>query len=94
MRMWGLLLPGVESRSEALRRLSGSAGSRSQQDDDGGSLEDVSETEVFAGLPKEPKGWSDLESPLDFHLSTDERDYFKGKLSILSRAPLLKWGRR
>jgi hypothetical protein len=83
MRMWGLLLPCVESRSEALRRLSGSAGSRFKQDDEGRSLEDVSETEVFAGLPKEPNGWFEPNSPLDFQLPADERDYLKGKLSIL-----------
>ncbi len=86
MRTWGLLLPGVESRSEALRRLSSSAGSRSQQDDDGRSLEDISETEVFAGLPKEPKGWADLGSPLDFYLPADERRYLKSKLSVLTRS--------
>jgi hypothetical protein len=83
--MWGLLLPGVESRAEALRRLSDGGRVRGHQDDDGGSLDDGSDSEVFVGLPREPKGWFEPESPLDFHLSPDEREYLKGKLSFLPR---------
>lgn len=85
LRMWGLLLHGVESRAEALRRLSGGGRLRRHQDDDGGSLDDGSDSEVFVGLPREPKDWFEPESPLDFHLSRDEREYLKGKLSILPR---------
>ncbi|MEI8040781.1 MAG: DUF6361 family protein [Verrucomicrobiota bacterium] len=85
LRTWGLLLSGVESRAEALRRLSGGAVGRGQRDDDGGDLDDGSESEVFAGLPKKPKGWFEPESPLDFLLPADEREYLKGKLSILPR---------
>jgi hypothetical protein len=48
-------------------------------------LDDGADSEVFAGLPREPKGWFELEAPLDFRLPADERDYLIGKLSILPR---------
>jgi len=41
LRTWGLLLPGVDSRSEALRRLEQQSGIRSARDDDGGFLDDA-----------------------------------------------------
>jgi hypothetical protein len=52
LRHWGLLLPTVVTRMEALRRLQ--AGARAPAlDDDGGPLDDDS-YEVFAGLPEPP----------------------------------------
>jgi hypothetical protein len=54
LRTWGLLLPEVDTRSEALRRLA--TASRSQaRDDDGRILLDEA-TEVFSGLPDRPAG--------------------------------------
>ncbi len=49
LRAWGLLVPCVISRSDAVRRLQAATGS-SDTDDDGGRLDDA-ETEVFVGLP-------------------------------------------
>jgi hypothetical protein len=83
LRGWGLLLPTVLSRSEALRRLQ--AGARSATlDDDGGRLDDEG-TEVFAGLPNPPKGWDDPQSPLHFKMPLKERDFLRRKLSLLTR---------
>ncbi len=83
LREWGLMLPGVITRSEALRRLQ--AGSRvSTLDDDGGCLDDEA-TEVFSGLPEAPAGWDDSALPLHFKMPTDEREFLRRKLSLLRR---------
>src|SRR2546423_1694839 len=83
LRVWGLLLPDVDSRLEALRRLkmaSRSAG----LDDDGGQLDDEA-TEVFASLPRPPDSWKNPQSPLNFKLPLDEREFLRAKLRLLTR---------
>jgi Family of unknown function (DUF6361) len=82
LRAWGLLLPAVGSRSEALRRLH--AGRRTMFDDDGGILDDES-NEVFASLPDPPDGWDDPDAPLRFKMPPKERDYLRRKLTLLTR---------
>lgn len=83
LRVWGLLLPGVDSRSEALRRLRLAARSAAL-DDDGGRLDDE-DTEVFAGLLRPPKGWDDSQSPLNFRMPPHEREFLRDKLLPLTR---------
>lgn len=83
LRAWGLLLPSVDSRSEALRRLHVAA-SASALDDDGGRLDDDG-TEVFAGLPGPPNGWDDPQSPLHFKMSLKEREFLRKKLRLVPR---------
>lgn len=83
LRVWGLLLPGVDSRSEALRRLRLAARS-TPLDDDGGRLDDET-TDVFAGLPRPPEGWEDSQSPLNFKMPPHEREFLRGKLLLLTR---------
>lgn len=83
LRQWGLLLPAVGSRSEALRRLQASRRAV-PLDDDGGRIDDDS-TEVFCTLPKPPVGWEDLESKLDFKVSAREQDFLRRQLSRLTR---------
>jgi hypothetical protein len=83
LRVWGLVLPGVDSRSEALRRLR-LAARTAALDDDGGRLDDEA-TEVFAGLPRPPEGWDDSKSPLNFGMPTHEREFLRGKLLLLTR---------
>jgi hypothetical protein len=82
LRGWGLLLPDVVSRAEALRRLQARA--RTTLDDDGGRLDDET-TEVFVGLPETPAGWDDPQSPLHFKMPPKERDFLRRKLSLLAR---------
>jgi len=83
LRQWGLLLPSVGSRSEALRRLQASTRA-APLDDDGGRLDDDS-TEVFCNLPKLPAGWEDPEAMLQFKMSADEQYFLRRKLSFLPR---------
>lgn len=83
MRAWSLLLPVVESRSEALRRLQAAA-RHSPLDDDGCPLDDEA-LEVFASLPSPPKHWEDAQKPLTFKMPRGEREYLRGKLSALAR---------
>jgi hypothetical protein len=83
LRTWGLLLPAVDSRSEALRRLQ-LAGRASALDDDRGPLDDET-TEVFAGLPNPPEAWDDPQSPLHFKMPITERDFLRRKLSLVTR---------
>lgn len=83
LKQWGLLLPSVGSRSEALRRLQTAARATSL-DDDGGRLEDDS-TEVFGNLPDLPPGWDNPQSSLNFKMSVDEQIFLRRKLSLLTR---------
>ena len=83
LRVWGLLLPAVDSRSEALRRLQAAA-RPSALDDNGGRLDDEA-TEVFAGLPQRPKGWDNPQTPLHFKMPHHEREFLRGKLLLLTR---------
>jgi hypothetical protein len=83
LRQWGLLLPSVGSRSEALRRLQASARATAR-DDDGGSLDEDS-TDVFCSLPKPPAGWDNPDAALDFKMNGKEQDFLRGKLSLLTR---------
>src|ERR1051326_4974719 len=62
LRLWNLVLPGIETRKDALRRLQ--AAMSRERDDDGGHLLD-DPTEVFVGLPNPPSDWEDGSSPLD-----------------------------
>jgi hypothetical protein len=79
LRAWGLLLPAVHSRSEALKRLQ--AGMRaSTLDDDGGRLDDDA-TEVFVGLPDPPEVWDDPASPLQLLLNASLRPRMKSDCS-------------
>jgi hypothetical protein len=83
LRTWGLLLPGVDIRSEALRRLT--TVSRSPAlDDDGGSLLDEA-TEVFSGLPHRPAGWDNADAALNFRMPRNERAFLRRKLGQLTR---------
>jgi hypothetical protein len=83
LRTWGILLPTVDSRSAALRRLQ--AGARaSTLDDDGGRLDDE-DTEAFIGLPAPPDAWGDPQSPLHFKMPLKEREFLRRKLSLLTR---------
>jgi hypothetical protein len=83
LRQWGLLLPSVGSRSEALRRLQASVRAM-PLDDDGSRLDDDS-TEVFSNLPKPPDEWSDPDAKLDFEMNLKEQDFLRRKLSLLTR---------
>src|SRR5688572_1500965 len=85
LRSWGLVLQGVETRRDALRRLQLAASPA--HDDDGGQLLD-DPTEVFVGLPNVPDRWNDGDSPLNFKLSKDERDFLKRYLGALKRIDL------
>ena len=83
LRAWGLLLPEIDSRPAVLRRLR-SKGTPVLLDDDGGRLDDRT-SDVFAGLPKAPKGWDDPLSPLNFDMPKTERDYLRQKLCLITR---------
>ena len=83
LRQWGILLSGINTRSEALRRLQASL-RKAPLDDDGGNL-DEDATEVFSSLPKPPSGWDNPESELDFKMSPKEQDYLRLKLGQLTR---------
>jgi hypothetical protein len=83
LRAWGLLLPAVESRSEALLRLLASTRS-GPKDDDEGRLDDDA-IEVFGGLPVWPDRWDDPQAPLKFFMPSRERDFLRRKLILLTR---------
>ena len=83
LRQWGLLLPSVGSRSEALRRLRALTRS-TPLDDDGGRL-DEDLAEVFCNLPEPPASCPDPESKLDFKMCATEQDLLRRKLSLLTR---------
>ena len=83
LKQWGILLSGINTRSEALRRLRASA-RKPLLDDDGGRLNEDS-TDVFSSLPKPPSGWDNADSELDFKMSSREQDYLRRKLSRLTR---------
>lgn len=83
LKQWGILLSGINTRSEALRRLQASA-RKTPLDDDGGSLNDDS-IEVFSSLPKFPTGWDNPDSELDFKMTSREQDYLRRRLGRLTR---------
>jgi hypothetical protein len=83
LRQWGLLLPSVGSRSEALRRLQASARA-APLDDDGGRLDDDA-TDVFCNLPDLPPSWENPKSALNFTMRPKEQDFLRRKLSLLTR---------
>jgi hypothetical protein len=84
LRRWGLVLPGIETRRDALRRLL-AASSRANDDDGGHLLDDP--TEVFVGLPNPPGGWEDF-GGLNFELPKEEREFLKSYLGGLERIDL------
>ncbi len=83
LKKWVILLSGINTRSEALRRLQASV-RRTPLDDDGGRLDEDS-IEVFSSLPKVPAGWDHPESGLDFKMNSREQDYLRRKLGRLTR---------
>lgn len=83
LKQWGILLSGVNTRTEALRRLKLSL-RKSPLDDDGGRLDEDS-FEVFSSLPKLPADWENPESELDFKMTSREQDYLRRKLGRLTR---------
>lgn len=83
LRTWGLLLPTIHSRAEALRRLQAAA-RPTMLDDDGARLDDVL-TEVFVGLPERPAGWDEAQAPLRFKLLPHEREFLCRRLSQVTR---------
>lgn len=84
LRTWGLLLPTVQSRSEAFRRLRASA-KANMTDDDGGLLIDDDAHDTFSGLPAWPQNWDKPQSPLHFELPRRERHFLRAKLAVLTR---------
>lgn len=84
LKTWGLLLPQIDSSSDALRRIEARM-SRAPQDDDGGQLDDSETTEVFAGLVPPPAHWGDPDAPLNFELAPHERIFLREKLSNVRR---------
>lgn len=84
LRAWGLLLPTIHSRAEALRRLQTAVRS-TMLDDDGTRLDDTP-TEVFVGLPERPAGWDEAKSPLRFKLPRQEREFLCRRLGQVPRA--------
>ena len=84
LKTWGLLLPQIDSSSDALRRIEARM-SRVPQDDDGGQLDDFETTEVFAGLVSQPARWDDPNTPLNFDLNVQERDFLREKLRNVRR---------
>ena len=99
LKTWGLLLPQIDSSSDALRRIE-SRMNRAPQDDDGGQLDDFETTEVFAGLVPPPARWDDPDAPLNFELAPRERNFLRekirnvrrpdGELSLLARLVIRK----
>jgi len=83
LRQWRILLPEVDSRAEALRRLK-LAGKTSVKDDDGGRLTD-DPVEVFCNLPPLPPRWDDAKGPLHFKMPRPERVFLRDKLRQLTR---------
>lgn len=83
LREWKLLLPEVDSRAEALRRLK-LAKRRTFTDDDGGRLTD-DPTEVFCNLPPPPAGWDNPKEALRFQMPSRERAFLRDKLRGLAR---------
>lgn len=83
LRTWGLLLPAIHSRAEALRRLQTAVRS-TPLDDDGTRLDDTP-TETFVGLPEPPAGWDEAKSPLGFKLPRQEREFLCRRLSQVPR---------
>jgi len=83
LRQWRILLPEVDSRAEALRRLK-LAGKTPPKDDDGGRLAD-DPIEVFCNLPPLPPRWDDAKGPLQFKMPRPERVFLRDKLRLLTR---------
>ena len=84
LKTWGLLLPQIDSSSDALRRIEARM-HRAPQDDDGGQLDDSETTEVFAGLVTQPTRWDDPNTPLNFALDARERNFLREKLRNVRR---------
>src|SRR5262249_26615838 len=83
LRQWGLLLPSVGSRSEALRRLQASR--RPMPLDDDGSRLDDNATEVFCNLPDPPPAWDNPRTTCDFRMRVNGQEFLRRKLSLLAR---------
>ena len=84
LKTWGLLLPQIDSSSDALRRIEARM-SRAPQDDDGEQLDDFETTEVFAGLVNQPARWDEPNTPLNFALDARERNFLREKLRNVRR---------
>lgn len=83
LREWKILLPEVESRAEALRRLK-LVGRSTPKDDDGGRLTD-DPVEAFCNLPPPPAGWDNSKGALQFLMPAREREFLRDKLRALAR---------
>lgn len=84
LRAWKILLPEVESRTEALRRLK-LARKIAPKDDDGGRLTD-DPVEAFCNLPPPPANWENSKGGLQFLMPVREREFLRDKLCALTRA--------
>ncbi len=76
LHAWGLMLPAVDSRTDALRRLQAAARSSSLDDDDGRLDEEA--TEVFAGLPAPPEGWDNPQTTRPYSKSITSASACRG----------------
>lgn len=83
LRQWGILLSGINTRSEAIHRLHASM-KKTPLDDDGNRL-DEDTTEVFSNLPRPPAGWENPDSELEFRMPAKEQDFLRHKLGLLAR---------
>ena len=85
LKAWNILLPQIDSSSDALRRIEARMNC-APQDDDGGQLDDSDSTEVFAGLVQPPAQWADPDTPLNFEMNAKERTFLRDKLTKVRRA--------
>ena len=84
LRAWKILLPEVDSRAEALRRLK-LAGKNTPKDDNGDRLTD-DPVEAFCNLPPPPAGWDNSKGALQFPMPAREREFLRDKLRALTRS--------
>ena len=97
LRAWGILLDGVDSRSDAFRRLEAVARGGTR-DESGDILEGEDFGEAFCGLPDPPKEWKQEAGPLTFDLEPREGQRLRqllrqvrnntGELSLLAKLSL------
>jgi hypothetical protein len=84
LKRWELLLRGIATSNDALRRIQLRA-HRENFDDDGAPLEPDDVPEVFCGLPPRPPDWEDETEPLSFEIPERERRFLRDKLRVLCR---------
>ncbi len=84
LKRWELLLPGIATSNDALRRIQ-LRGRREHLDDDGTPLDPDEELDVFCGLPPPPTDWDVESKPLSFKIPGNERKFLRDKLRVLLR---------